>query len=158
MRYPLGMKILLTALFLTAPTMAFGQTAPKIQVALDVQGAGVVAGDAASKLAADVRSGLQATSDIEVVSRAAARRVVRVIVTAADGVFGASLLVTEQYDRPTLMILGIEDDDLAERMMRLQIVNEHQGFVGRDLADIGRRIVASLDDGVFAALRSLRQQ
>lgn len=69
--------------------------------------------------------------------------------------YGASLLVTERYDRETLMVLGIEDDDLAGRMMRLQIVNEHQGFAGADLADIGRRIVATLNDGVFAALRSI---
>jgi len=148
-----GMKIVLTALwFLTVSTAAFGQSAPKIQVAVDVQGVGPAAADAAAKLAVDIRTGLQTAGDVEVVSRAAARRVVRVIVSAADGVFGASLLVTEQYD------LGIEDDDLAERMMRLQIVNEHQGFAGRDVADIGRRVVASLDDGVFAALRSLRKQ
>src|SRR6516225_3029899 len=107
-----GMKIVLTALwFLTVSTAAFGQSAPKIQVAVDVQGVGPAAADAAAKLAVDIRTGLQTAGDVEVVSRAAARRVVRVIVSAADGVFGASLLVTEQYDRPTLMILGIEDDD-----------------------------------------------
>ncbi|PYR13921.1 MAG: hypothetical protein DMG00_05695 [Acidobacteria bacterium] len=69
--------------------------------------------------------------------------------------YGASLIVTERYDRETLMVLGIEDDDLAGRMMMLQIVNEHQGFAGTDLAEIGRRIVATLNDGVFAALRSI---
>jgi hypothetical protein len=42
-------------------------------------------------------------------------------------------------------------------MMMLQIVNEHQGFAGRNLADLGRQVVASLDDGLFKTLRRLRQ-
>jgi len=151
------MKLLLASAFALVSTCASAQPAPKIQIALDVQGAGPAAADAATKLSAEIRKGLQSTGDIDVVARGSAKRVVRVIVSAADGVVGASLLVTEQYDRPTLMMLGIEDDDLAERMMLLQIVNEHQGFAGRDVADIGRQIVASLDDGVFKALRSLRK-
>jgi hypothetical protein len=141
----------LAALFITAPPL-FAQPQSKIQVAIDVQGAGPAAGDAAAKLLADVRRGLEAASDVQVISRADARRVVRIIVSAAGTIYGASLLVTERYDRETLMVLGIEDDDLAGRMMRLQIVNEHQGFADADLAEIGRRIVATLNDGVFAAL------
>jgi hypothetical protein len=151
------MKIVLACAMLLVSASPFAQTPPKIQVALEVQGIGPAASEAATKLTAELRKGLQAASDIDVVSRPSAKRVVRVIVSAADGVIGASLLVTEQYDRPTLMMLGIEDDDLADRMMLLQIVNEHQGFAGRDISDIGRQIVASLDDGVFKALRSLRK-
>jgi hypothetical protein len=151
------MKMLLAAALLLVPASALAQSPQKIQVALDVQGVGPAASEAATKLLAGIRQGLQSAADIDIVGRASAHRVIRVIVSAADGVYAASLLVTEQYDRPTLMMLGIEDDDLADRMMLLQIVNEHQGFAGRDLADIGRQVVASLDDGVFKALRSLRK-
>jgi len=124
-----------------------------IQVAVDVEGPA----DAASKLADEVKKGLATEKDVEVISRVDARRIVRLIVSASGGVYGVSMLVTEQYDRPTLMVLGIEDDDLAGRMMMLQIVNEHQGFAGGDLAEIGRQVVASLDDGLFKTLRRLRQ-
>lgn len=148
---------ILCAVLLFAARPAFAQGPPKLEVAIDAEGAGPAAGDAAAKLAEEVRKGLAAAPDVDVVSRVDARRVIRIIVSAADGVYGASLLVTERYDRPTLMVLGIEDEDLAGRMMMLQIVNEHQGFAGRDLAEIGRRIVATLDDGLFKTLRSLRK-
>ena len=101
------MKLLLASAFALVSTCAFAQPAPKIQIALDVQGAGPAAADAATKLSAEIRKGLQSTGDIDVVARGSAKRVVRVIVSAADGVVGASLLVTEQYDGPTLMMLGI---------------------------------------------------
>lgn len=145
------------ALLLLTSRAASAQTPAKIQLAIEAEGAGPAAGDAAARLAAEVRKGLATANDVEIVSRVDARRVVRLIVSAADGVYGASLLVTEQYDRPTLMVLGIEDDDLAGRMMMLQIVNEHQGFAGKDLDDIGRRIVATLDDGLLKTLRRLRR-
>jgi hypothetical protein len=147
--------LLATSLGLAAP--AFAQPSSRIQVAIDVQGAGPSASEGAVKLIAEIRKGLDTVHDVEIVARGQARRVVRVIVSAAGGVYGASLLVTEQYDRETLMVLGIEDDDLAGRMMLPQMVNEHQGFAGTDLAEIGRRIVATLDDGVFAALRSIKK-
>ncbi len=149
------MKLLtiVAAALLCGATAARAQPPDKIRLAIDVQGAQ----DAAATLSADVRKGLAAERDVDVVSRVDARRVVRLIVTASDGVYGVSLLVTEQYDRPTLMVLGIEDDDLAGRMMMLQIVNEHQGFAGRNLSELARQIVASLDDGVLATLRRLRQ-
>jgi len=136
-----------------APAIAHAQAPPKIQVAIDVEGVP----DAAARLADEVKKGLATEPDVAVVSRVDARRVIRLIVSASGGIYGVSLLVTEQYDRPTLMVLGIEDDDLAGRMMMLQIVNEHQGFAGRDLAELGRQIVASLDDGLFKTLRRLRQ-
>ena len=145
------------AVLLLAARAAAAQPSPKIQVAIEAEGTGPAANDAAARLGEELRKGLAAASDVEIVSRVDARRVIRIIVSVADGVYGASLLVTEQYDRPTLMVLGIEDDDLAGRMLMLQIVNEHQGFAGRDLADIGRRIVATLDDGLFKSLRALRR-
>jgi hypothetical protein len=151
----IGFVVSAVLLLASAPAMA--QPASRIQVAIDVEGVGPAANDASAALLTEVRKGLQTVRDVDVIPRADARRVIRLIVSVANGVYGASLLVTERYDRETLMVLGIEDDDLAGRMMRLQIVNEHQGFAGADLADIGRRIVATLDDGVFAALRSVRK-
>jgi hypothetical protein len=149
------MKVLHAAVLVAAlgPAAVVAQAPPKIRLALDVEGPA----DAVSALTAGVKQGLAAASDVEVVPRTDARRIVRLIVTPSNGAFGVSLLVTEQYDRPTLMVLGIEDDDTANRMMMLQIVNEHQGFAGRDLAELARQIVASLDDGLFKTLRKLRQ-
>lgn len=144
---------LVFAAALLAPDQARAPMPTAIQIAIDVEGPA----EAAATLTDEVRKGLATVKDVAVVSRADARRVVRLIVSASNGVYGISLLVTEQYDRPTLMVLGIEDDDLAGRMMMLQIVNEHQGFAGRDLAELGRQIVASLDDGLFKTLRRLRQ-
>ena len=100
-----------------------------------------------------MRRGLEATGDIEIVPRDQARRIVWIVAGSAPGVFAASVMVTERYDRETLMVLGIEDDDMAGRMMALQIVNDHQIFTGRDLAALARRIVTSLDEGVLAKLR-----
>ena len=64
-------------------------------------------------------------------------------------------MITERYDRETLMVLGIEDDDMAGRMMALQIVNDHQIFTGRDLSAVAKRIVTSIDEGVLAKLRTM---
>ncbi|HZP49208.1 MAG TPA: hypothetical protein VFB07_11765 [Vicinamibacterales bacterium] len=133
--------------------MALLLPADTIRIAIDVEGPPEIA----QTLADELRKGLATEKDVEVVPPVDARRVVRLIVTPSNGMYAVSLLVTERYDRPTLMMLGIEDDDLAGRMMMLQIVNEHQGFAGRDLADIGRQVVVSLDDGVFKTLRRLRQ-
>ena len=146
------LPLLLLAATLT-PRAAHAQSADRIQIAIEVDGPDA----AAARLGDEVRKGLATEKDVAVISRVDARRVVRLIVTPSNGTYGVSLLVTERYDRPTLMVLGIEDDDLAGRMMMLQIVNEHQGFAGGDLADIGRQVVASLDDGVFKTLRRLRQ-
>jgi len=149
---PMKLRALICCAALLVARLATAQP-PDLRVALDVEGPP----DVASTLSDEVKKGLAAEKDVDVVSRVDARRVVRLIVTPSNGVYGVSLLVTEQYDRPTLMVLGIEDDDLANRMMMLQIVNEHQGFAGRDLAEIARQIVASLDDGLFKTLRRLRQ-
>src|SRR5262245_53569055 len=145
------LPLLVVAVVLSSPVHA--QTPEKIEVAVDVDGPP----ETAARLAEEVKKGLSTEKDVAVVSRVDARRVVRLIVTPSNGAYGVSMLVTERYDRPTLMVLGIEDDDLAGRMMLLQIVNEHQGFAGRDLADLGRQIVVALDDGVFKTLRRLRQ-
>jgi len=54
------------------------------------------------------------------------------------------------------MVLGIEDDDMALRMMALQIVVDHQIFTGRDAAALAPRIVTAINDGIFAKLRTLK--
>ena len=64
-------------------------------------------------------------------------------------------MITERYDRETLMVLGIEDDDMAFRMMGLQIVAEHQIFTGKTVQDLSARIVTAIDKGVLDRLRKL---
>ena len=79
-----------------------------------------------------MQRGLDAISDVEVVPREHARRTIWIVTGATPAPLAASVIVTERYDRETLMVLGIEDDDMAERMMALQIVVDHQIFTGRD--------------------------
>jgi hypothetical protein len=133
------------------------QPAEKITVMLDVRSEGRASRDAAAtRLLADVQRGLEAIGDVEVVPREHARRTIWIVTGAAPAPYAASVIVTERYDRETLMVLGIEDDDMAERMMALQIVVDHQIFTGRDPAALARRIVASVNDGIFAKLRTLK--
>jgi hypothetical protein len=146
-------SLVAAAALVLLPASVRAQPPYAIQLALDIEGPA----DVTAKLSDEVKKGLSTEKDVDVVPRVDAHRVVRLIVTPSNGVYGVSMLVTEQYDRPTLMVLGIEDDDTANRMMMLQIVNEHQGFAGRDLAELARQIVASLDDGLFKTLRRLRQ-
>ena len=54
------------------------------------------------------------------------------------------------------MVLGIEDDDMAQRMMALQIVVDHQIFTGRDAAAVAKRIVTAVNDGIFTRLRTMK--
>jgi hypothetical protein len=54
------------------------------------------------------------------------------------------------------MVLGIEDDDMAFRMMALRIVTDHQIFTGRNLPELAKRIVTAVNSGVLARLRELR--
>src|SRR5204863_3401741 len=111
---------------------------------------------AAARLLAGVRRGLEAIGDVEVVAPEHARRTIWIVTGATPGSAAASVIVTERYDRETLMVLGIEDDDMAGRMMALQIVVDHQIFTGRDTAAVARRIVAAVNDGLFAKRRTLK--
>ena len=147
----------LTALLAAAPAPARAQAAEPITVMLEARTEGRDTRDAAAtRLLADVRRGLEAIGDVEVVPREQARRAIWIVTGAAPGPLAVSVIVTERYDRETLMVLGIEDDDMAERMMALQIVVDHQIFTGRDSAAIARRIVAAVNDGIFAKLRALK--
>ena len=140
-----------------SPADARAQPAEPITVTLDARTEGRATRDAAAtRLLADVRTGLEAISDVAVTPPEQARRTIWIVTGAAAGPLAASVIVTERYDRETLMVLGIEDDDMAQRMMALQIVVDHQIFTGRDAAAVAKRIVAAVDDGVFARLRSLR--
>jgi hypothetical protein len=149
--------LLLAVMLIGAWSPAIAQPAEKITVMLDVRSEGRATRDAAAtRLLADVQRGLEAIGDVEVVPREHARRTIWIVTGAAPAPYAASVIVTERYDRETLMVLGIEDDDMAERMMALQIVVDHQIFTGRDPAALARRIVASVNDGIFAKLRTLK--
>ena len=132
---------------------AFAQPASRIRVAVDIRTART-ADAGTSRLMADVRRGLEAVADVELAPPAQSRRTIWIVVDAAAGVYAASLMVTERYDRETLMVLGIEDDDMAERMMALQIANDHQMLIGSDPSELAGRVVAAIDAGVFARLRA----
>src|SRR5262245_8453614 len=136
---------------------ASAQPAPKIKIALEVRSEGQAARDAAgSRLHDEVRRGLDTIGDVQIVPTNDATRIVWIVAGATSGSTAASVIVTEHYDRETLMVIGIEDDDTAARMMTLQIVNDHQIFTGADAPDVARRIVAALNSGVLARLRSVR--
>ena len=136
-----------------APVQAQGVR--KIPIVLEARTEGLGTRDeTATQLLNAVRRGLEAISDVEIVPRDRARRTVWIVTGRTPGVVAASVIVTEQYDRETLMVLGIEDDDMAGRMMALQIVNDHQIFTGADVATLAKRIATSLGEGVLAKLRA----
>jgi hypothetical protein len=146
--------LMLVAVVISAAGPVRAQTPEKIKVVVEARSEGLASrNETATRLLAAVRRGLEAASDVEIVPRDQARRIVWIVAGSTPGVFAASVIVTERYDRETLMVLGIEDDDMAGRMMALQIVNDHQIFTGRDLAALARRIVTALDEGVLAKLR-----
>ncbi len=149
--------LMLAVILIGAPSAAPAQPAAAITVMLEARTEGRATRDeAATRLLAEVRRGLEAISGVEVVAREQARRSIWILTGAAAGPMAASVIVTERYDRETLMVLGIEDDDMAERMMALQIVVDHQIFTGRDSVAVAKRIVAALDGGIFAKLRTLK--
>jgi hypothetical protein len=142
------------ALLLAASTPAF---ATKFRIAVEARTEGKNVPDGAgARLFDEVRRGLEAIGDVQVVPPEQAPRLLSIVAGAGSGPYAASALLTERYDRETLMVLGVEDDDLAVRMMALHIVNDHQMFTGADLSDVARRIVASIDTGVLARLRAIR--
>ena len=148
---------MLAALLLGAPPAAQAQMAERIAVTVDARTEGKPAPDAvATRLLADVTRALAALPDVDVVPREGARRTIWIVTGATPGSIAASVIVTEHYDRETLMVLGIEDDDMAGRMMALQIVVDHQIFTGRGSGAIATRIVSAMNDGLFARLRSLK--
>jgi hypothetical protein len=141
---------------LASASNAHAQPRPKIAISVEVRSEGRPDRDAtASRLLADVRKGLEALDDVELLeSSDGARRTIWIVGGATPGPYAASVIVTERYDRETLMVLGIEDDDMAFRMMALRIVIDHQIFTGRNLQDLARRIVAAVNTGAFARLRA----
>jgi hypothetical protein len=149
--------LITAAILLGATPVAHAQPAEKIQVVLDVRSEGRASRDEfATRLLGDVRRGFEAIGDVEVVPRDQGRRIIWIVTGATAGPYAASVIVTERYDRETLMVLGIEDDDMAGRMMALQIVNDHQIFTGRDPAALAKRIVATVNDGILTKLRTLK--
>jgi hypothetical protein len=135
--------------------------ADKITVALEVRSEGRGTRDEmATRLMDEVRKGLEASGDIEVNPRVPVRpnRIVWIVSGTAGPPYAASMMVTERYDRETLMVLGVEEDDIAERMMALQIVNDHQIFTDADPAALARRIVVSLNEGILGRLRAVKKK
>jgi hypothetical protein len=146
--------LLLTAMLIGTAAAASAQPAEKLKVVLEVRSEGRATRDEfATRVLADVGRGLAALGDVAVVPRDEGRRIIWIVTGATAGSFAASVMFTERYDRETLMVLGIEDDDMAERMMALQIVNDHQIFTGSDGAALAGRIVTAINDGVLAKLR-----
>jgi hypothetical protein len=138
------------------PALAGAQPRGQFPLALEVRSEGQGSPDpAAADLAAAVRRGLSALPDVELVPSDGARRIVWIICGTTPGAAAVSMMITERYDRETLMVLGIEDDEMAFKMMALQIVSDHQIFTGRDPAAVAARIVTALDNGVLARLRKL---
>ena len=151
-------SIAAVVMIVVSPAIAAAQPQPRsrISVSVEARTEGRAEPDAtAAQLLADVRRSLVALDDVEIVGRDGSRRTIWIIAGATPGATAASMIVTERYDRETLMVLGIEDDDMAFRMMALQIVTDHQIFTGRDTSDVARRIVTALNEGVFAKLRKL---
>lgn len=148
--------MLIVALLLAAGGTAVAQPVEKIRLFVEARSEGQGSrDDVATRMLAAVRGGLEAVSDVEMVPRDLAQRIIWIVAGRTPGTYAASVMITERYDRETLMVLGIEDDDMAGRMMALQIVNDHQIFTGRDLSALARRIVTSIDEGVLAKLRAM---
>jgi hypothetical protein len=145
-----------TVLLTTVCGPVHAQTARKIPLALDGQSEGrPVREGAGAQLYDEVRRGLEAIGDVDLVAPDRARRTIWIVTGSGTGPYAASLMITERYDRETLMVLGIEDDDMAARMMAFQIVNDHQIFTATSIPDLARRIVTSINSGVLARLRAV---
>jgi hypothetical protein len=152
-------RLLIAAALTIAAGTANAQSADRIRITLEARSEGRPDRDAvAARLLADVQHGLEAIPDVELGSRDDSRRVIWIVAGTTPGVYTASVMVTERYDRETLMVLGIEDDDMAHRMMALQIAIDHQIFTGRDPAALAKRIVTALDTGVLARLRAVTKK
>src|SRR5262249_39452817 len=121
------MRLLFVTAFLAGIAGPIEAQPARIAIAIEGRSEGAAGTDAAtSRLLADVRRGFEAVSDVVLVPVAQSRRTIWIVAGTRPGFYAASLMVTERYDRETLMVLGIEDDDMAERMMALQIANDHQ--------------------------------
>jgi hypothetical protein len=142
-----------------APGATAQPAADKIKVALEVRSEGRATRDeAATRLLDEVRRGLEASGDVEVNPRDRTARIIWIVAGTAGPPHAASMMVTERYNRETLMVLGIEEDDIAERMMALQIVNDHQIFTDANPSALAGRIVVALNDGILAKLRAVKKK
>ena len=141
------------------PTVQPAPAADKIKLALEVRTEGRRDRDEnATRLFDELRRGLESSPDIDLNPREPTPRIVWIVAGTAGPPFAASMMVTERYTRETLMVLGIEDDDIAERMMSLQIANDHQIFTAADPSALANRIVVALNEGVLAKLRAVKRK
>ena len=84
--------LMLAAMLIGAPSLAFAQPAEKISIMLDVRSEGRATRDeAATRLLVDVGRGLAAIGDVEVVPRGQARRIIWIVTGATAGPYAASV-------------------------------------------------------------------
>ena len=101
-----------------------------------------------------MQTALEAISDVVIVPRPRGSRTIWIIVGSGPSASNsASVVVTERYDRKTLLTLGVKDEGMAERMMLQRIVIDHELFTGRDLQALATRIVAWVNDDILAKAR-----
>src|SRR5262249_48801054 len=150
------MRFVTAVMIVACVSTAAPARAQMIQLALIARSEGRPDRDAtASALYDEVRKGLVALADVEIVPSDGSRRIVWIIGGAAAGQSAAPRMVTGRYDRRTRWGLGIEADDMALRMMALQIAADHQFFTGKSAQDLARRIVTAIDTGALARVRKL---
>src|SRR4051812_41132179 len=93
-------------LVLASAHHAAAQPAKKIPIVVEARSEGQAGSDAtAARLLADVRRRLEALGDVELVPAARSRRMIWIVAGTTAGVYAASVMVTERYDRETLMVL-----------------------------------------------------
>src|SRR6476620_9299306 len=91
---------------LAAAHHAGAQPATKIPIVVEARSEGQAGSDTtAARLLANVRRGLEALGDVELVPAARSRRMSWIVAGTTAGVYAASMMVTERYDRETLMVL-----------------------------------------------------
>src|SRR5262245_11409517 len=102
------------ALLMAAQAPAFAQSAAQFQIAVEARTEGKnVPEGAGARLFDEVRRGLEAIGDVQVVPPEQAPRILSIVAGAGSSPYAAAALLSERYDRETLMVLGVEDDDLA---------------------------------------------
>ena len=152
---PLVSFLLFAQVLVGTPLPARAQAPEKITLSLEVRTEGRNTRDeSAARLGADVQTALEAISDVVMVPRPRGSRTIWIIVGSGPSASNsASVVVTERYDRKTLLTLGVKDEGMAERMMLQRIVIDHELFTGRDLQALATRIVAWVNDDILAKAR-----
>lgn len=147
--------LMIAAIVMGAAMPAHAQTPERITLAVNVRTEGRPTRDeTAARMEAEVLIGFQAIPGVVMVPPERAGRIVLLVVGSGPSSDNSvSVVVTERYDRTTLLHLGITDEAVAERMMAQRIVIGHELFTGRKLQDLATRIVTWVDDDIFERAR-----